>query len=488
VSAPADLYSRLDAVVKRQGLCVAAITENQNITYVALRTAIDNCAASLAANGLRRGQSVAASFTRPEFYLIMLFATNKIGAGMVFAGASDVPKLAQKPDRLLTDDRMPPARRGGATVMDASWFASDRRRKPVSNNRNTGDVPYTFGTSGSTGKRKFVTISESNLINRVDSYAMYTGGETRLLCTMGPSTAVATEAQVKTILEGGSVVLLPRRVESIPHYIDLFDVKTLLTTPLVLEDMIAMELPKAIFRCLDKVAISGAPSTKSLLTAVAGHICADITISYGSTEMGGIARCHFDRDDFVAGKVGKVVPGVDVELVDEAGVPVAKGTEGQIRIRRENALISMAYENIDDTGGERFVGGWFYPGDRGTFDAVGNLFIAGRTDDVINAGGNKYSLEFIESQIEASFNCRCVADLGTGPTGGAYLVVVIQSKNEIVPKILTAFIEQRFKRVGVERIYQTDTIEMTDTGKKDRLQTTRRHQTNAKSVRLTYQM
>ena len=72
--------------------------------------------------------------------------------------------------------------------------------------------------------------------------------------------------------------------------------------------------------------------------------------------------------------------------------------------------------------------------------------------------------------------------LGSGPTGGAYLVVVIQSRSEIVPKTLTAFVEQRFKRVGVERIYQTDTIEMIDTGKKDRLQT------DANSFRLTYRM
>ena len=131
VPSSASLYNQLDAVVKRQGLCVAIVTENQTITYVALRTAIDNCAASLAARGIRRGQSVAVNFTRPELYTITLFATNRIGAGLVFASHDDARNMSPRPDWLLTDDRMPPAERRGALVMDRTWSAAQPNQAPA---------------------------------------------------------------------------------------------------------------------------------------------------------------------------------------------------------------------------------------------------------------------------------------------------------------------------------------------------------------------
>ncbi|MDH3665235.1 MAG: hypothetical protein OEU92_35340, partial [Alphaproteobacteria bacterium] len=221
-----SLYSRLDAVVERQGLCVAIIAENQNITYLALRTAIDNCAATLAARGLRRGQSVAVSFTRPELYPITLFAASKIGVSLVFAGFDDATNVTPKPDRLLTDDRMPIAQRKGALVMDQTWFAP-RPSGPASRLAKTGNVVFVFGTSGSSGRRKFVRIGEANLINRLSSYEIYIDGDTRLMCTIGMGLLASTETCLTTLLFGGSIVMPPGNRQSLAHYIDLFQVNAL---------------------------------------------------------------------------------------------------------------------------------------------------------------------------------------------------------------------------------------------------------------------
>jgi len=488
VPSGASLYNQFDAVVKRQGLCVAIVTENQTITYVALRTAIDNCAAILAARGVRRGQSVAVHFTRLELYMIALFATNRIGAGLVLAAFPDAQNMSPKPQWLLTDDRMPPAERRGALVIDQTWSGAQTNQAPAPASHSSDNLVYVFGTSGSTGKRKYLRVSEKNLLTRMPSQQYYIDEETRLLCTIGSQTFKSTILHLTTLLCGGSAVLLPPQVQNLPYYIDLFGVNTLLTTPMILEDLITLNLPKDIYRTLECVGVTGVAASQVTLEKVADRICGKIILSYGSTEMGGTARIRYNKDEFVPGIVGKIASGIDVEIVDETRQPVDRGTEGAVRIRREGVLVALGYSDSQEEDNESFIDDWFYPGDRGWLDAESNLVISGRDDNVINAGGNKYGLELIESEIEAKLGSQCLVMLGEGPTTGAFLIVFVQSKQEVQPKALVDFVHKRFKRVSVERIYTTEAIEMTETGKKDRMKMARLLEEEPTPFHMVYQL
>jgi acyl-coenzyme A synthetase/AMP-(fatty) acid ligase len=51
--------------------------------------------------------------------------------------------------------------------------------------------------------------------------------------------------------------------------------------------------------------------------------------------------------------------------------------------------------------------GWFYSGDVGSVSADGLVLVAGRTNDVMNIGGNKYFPQAIE---EAALACAGVRD------------------------------------------------------------------------------
>ncbi len=99
-----------------------------------------------------------------------------------------------------------------------------------------------------------------------------------------------------------------------------------------------------------------------------------------------------------AGTVGKPLPGVAVNVVDEAGKPLAQGEIGNIVVKGPNVF--AAYLNLPEKTKEEFTAdGYFKTGDVGSYSADGYLSIVGRSKDLIISGGyNVYPAE-IEGYI-----------------------------------------------------------------------------------------
>ncbi len=93
------------------------------------------------------------------------------------------------------------------------------------------------------------------------------------------------------------------------------------------------------------------------------------------------------------GSVGKVLPGIEVEVRDELDQPLAVGDVGLVFLRGEQ--ISGEYDQgsvVDDQG-------WFPTRDRGWIDVEGYLFIEGRADDTIIRGGENIAPAEIEDVL-----------------------------------------------------------------------------------------
>ncbi len=460
------LYDAFAEVARRQELCVAIVGEPRNLTYLALKTAIDKVAAAMAAHGMGGGRLTVADFTRPELNVITLFAASRIGADLAFAPLADASRLSQKVDFKLTDDGIPPAQRDDALVVDQSWFAPRAGTSlPASAARDAARL--IFGTSGSTGERKYVALSEGQILGRLQGRQSYIGPDTRLLCTIGSRTAVTIESRVAALLAGGSIAVLPINAD-LPHHIDVFAISTMMSTPLIVDDLIKMDLPKRIFSSLKTLTIGGASPAPALLQAASERICSNIIIGYGNTELGSIAQYRYSRGDYARGKVGKVLPDIEMMLADGHG-PAVTGQVGQIRIRRPGAKAVAGYVSA---GGHADPGrftkdGWFVPGDLGVMDAEGNLTLAGRDDDVINASGNKYSIDLIESVIEEKTGCRCAVLRGERTEAGETLTVVIDSTRPVRASDVLALAKARFLRLDIGAVYVVAEIKTTD-AKKDR--------------------
>src|SRR5207237_3465373 len=98
-------------------------------------------------------------------------------------------------------------------------------------------------------------------------------------------------------------------------------------------------------------------------------------------------------------KTGRVVAGVELRIVDEAGrvLPWDGKSAGEIEVR--GAWVTAAYhrESADD----KFHDGWLRTGDVGTVDPKGFIQITDRAKDVIKSGGEWISSVELENALMA---------------------------------------------------------------------------------------
>jgi len=132
----------------------------------------------------------------------------------------------------------------------------------------------------------------------------------------------------------------------------------------------------------------------------------DFTNAYGLTETSStVAVLGPDDHRAAAGaedatlkrrlvSVGTALPGVEIEIRDDEGNPVAPGERGEIYVRGEQ--VSGEYEG---RGPVTDSDGWFPTRDAGSMDSEGYLFLEGRADDVIVRGGENMSPGEIEDVL-----------------------------------------------------------------------------------------
>ncbi len=115
--------------------------------------------------------------------------------------------------------------------------------------------------------------------------------------------------------------------------------------------------------------------------------------AYGLTETHGVAT-SCGGEEFLARKtsVGKPLPILDMQVVDEDGKPVPDGQLGQIVFY--GPTITPGYWNRADATAETVVDGWLQTGDLGYRDPEGFFFVVDRAKDMILRGGeNVYCVE-----------------------------------------------------------------------------------------------
>jgi malonyl-CoA/methylmalonyl-CoA synthetase len=126
---------------------------------------------------------------------------------------------------------------------------------------------------------------------------------------------------------------------------------------------------------------------------ISGHTLLE---RYGMTEIG-MALSNPLHGERRPGHVGTPLPGVEARLVDEAGAPVAPGTQGEIEIRGPNVFLE--YWRRPEATQEAFRDGWFRTGDTAVVED-GSYRILGRTSvDIIKTGGFKVSALEIEEEL-----------------------------------------------------------------------------------------
>ncbi|MBU3917537.1 AMP-binding protein [bacterium] len=99
-----------------------------------------------------------------------------------------------------------------------------------------------------------------------------------------------------------------------------------------------------------------------------------------------------EEDKKRLGSAGRVVPGMEIKVVDQDGNELPNGEIGEICVR-SSAVIRGYFKNPKDTKKE-FFDGWWKSGDLGYLDEEGYIFLHDRKKDMIISGGfNVYAVE-----------------------------------------------------------------------------------------------
>lgn len=120
----------------------------------------------------------------------------------------------------------------------------------------------------------------------------------------------------------------------------------------------------------------------------------DILDGIGSTEMGHIFISN-RPDDIRPGSSGKVVPGYEVRIVDEALNDLPDGEVGTLLAKGNSS--AAYYWNRREKTRQTMMGHWLNTGDKYYRDAEGYYFCAGRSDDMLKVGGIWVSPTEVES-------------------------------------------------------------------------------------------
>ena len=120
------------------------------------------------------------------------------------------------------------------------------------------------------------------------------------------------------------------------------------------------------------------------------------TVGYGATECAPII-CYSDYQSFVPGSCGRAVIHMEVKIDS----PDPENIPGEILARGTNVMLGY-YKNEEATRQTIDIEGWDHTGDLGTMDSYGNVFIKGRSKNMLlgPSGQNIYPEE-IEDRLNS---------------------------------------------------------------------------------------
>jgi acyl-CoA synthetase (AMP-forming)/AMP-acid ligase II len=176
---------------------------------------------------------------------------------------------------------------------------------------------------------------------------------------------------------------------------------------------------------------------------------------------------HLSSDETVArrlGSVGRVLPGVEIQIRSEHGNVLGVGQTGELFVRGDQ--VSGRYAEIGSVLDEQ---GWFPTKDLASTDEAGYLYIAGRSDDTIIRGGENIAPAELEDVLVEHPMVREVAVIGAeDPEWGQIIVAVVvpAAGTDPIPDELRAYVRANLRGSRTpDRIVFRDSLPTTATGK-----------------------
>ncbi len=414
---------------------LAVVDGEVRLSTAALAARADELARALLASGVGHGDAVAIWAPNCWQWIVAALGAHTIGAVLVpintrYKGAEAADVLARSRARVLITvgdflgARYPAMLRASGVALPAlttiavtgeaddaaiGWAALVARGAAVTDAElaraaaavSPDDVGDLMFTSGTTGRPKAIPATHAQTLRVFATWGELVGlrhGD-RYLVVAPFFHSFGYKAGWLAALQTGAIVYPAPvfDVERVMAQIAEHRITVLPGPPTLYLALLAHPGRAAVDLSSLRLAVTGAANVPVELVRRMGTDLGFATVltGYGLTETTGTATLCRDGDDAetVATTSGRAIPGVEVAIVDDAGVPVATGVAGEVVVRGYNVMRGYL-DDPEATAATIDAAGWLRTGDIGTLDARGYLRITDRKKDMFIVGGfNAYPAE-----------------------------------------------------------------------------------------------
>ena len=211
------------------------------------------------------------------------------------------------------------------------------------------------------------------------------------------------------------------------------------------------------FSTFRRTVIGGSACPPAMMDTLIDKLDVQVIHGWGMTEMsplgttGGLQAKHLalpkDEQRKILQKQGHAIYGVDMKIVDDAGVelPWDGATYGHLLVKGP-WIIARYFKN---EGGDVLQDGWFPTGDVATIDSDGTMQITDRSKDVIKSGGEwigTIDLENIAMSHPAVLQAACIGIAHPRWDERPLLLVVRRPGQEVNREDLLKFFEGKIAK------------------------------------------
>lgn len=397
----------------------------QKFTFLELSLLSNKLANLLRKKGMAKGDRVFIFLPRvPELYISFL-GILKIGAiaGTLFSAFQEQALL----DRLLNSgakivitntllgERVEKIKHKLPHLQEIIYVDGENYQKQMKETSDTthiaqmhdDDAAFMLYTSGTTGKPKGVVHRHLAILQEHMSakWVLDLRDDDVYWCTADPGwvTGIAYEI-LGSWSNGASMVVFEGRFDPGRWYkiIEDYKVTVWYTAPTAVRLLMAAGtalVKKYDLSSLRHLASVGEPLNPEAIYWGLKAFGLPFHDNWWQTELGAICIANFPSLDIKPGSMGKPIPGVTAEIIDDNGNPLPVNKEGNLALKPNFPSLMMKIWRRPTKYKSYFLNKWYISGDHAYKDKDGYFWFIGRADDVIKTSGERVGPFEVESAL-----------------------------------------------------------------------------------------
>ena len=339
------------------------------------------------------------------------------------------------------------------------------------------DVATILYTSGTTGRPKGALLTHRNILsNALAAVSVIQVTQKDRFVVFLPlfHSFTYTVCVIIPLVTGARLSLLPtvRPFSRVVKSLIVDRITLFVAIPTVYKILAEKDMPWIVKLLLKlRLCVSGAaPLPVRVIHEFEKAFKVPLVEGYGLTEASPVVSINpLDRSRRRPGTVGLPIPGIEVKVVDDAGLPLPSGTPGELIVKGPNVM--QGYLNKPDDTAKTLKDGWLYTGDVATLEESGHIRIIDRKKDMIIIDGLNvypYEVEEVLARHPSVQDCSMIGvphELEEGKEL-AMMYVVLREGQKVTPRALREYLSQHVAHYKIPRrfIFEED-LPRTATGK-----------------------